>query len=112
MEAGERNRLITMTPVTQTQDADGYPTETPGQALKFWASKEDVGGRERAAASQESAPYSTRWELSYAAAIDPDLVTVPKRFTLAYQGREYDIVYASMIGQKEGVELLTLAKQG
>ena len=45
-------------------------------------------------------------------AIDPDLIDVPKVFALVCQARHHDIVAASLIGRRTGVELLTLARRG
>jgi len=111
MEAGERDRYIYLVPIT-AGTTPGFPVETDGTPLGMYASKQDIGGREQFAAAQLSAPYTTRWEVNYRADIDPDLVDVPKAFRLTYQGRGHDITAASMIGRKEGVEILTLARQG
>jgi len=110
MEAGERDRYVQFLPQTESQGSSHYPVMTDGTAIGAWARKDDVGGRERVAAEQLSAPYTTRWEVSYRADLDPDLVNVPKAFVLVYQERRYDITAASMIGRKEGVELLTVAQ--
>lgn len=112
MESGERDRLVSLIPQTQSAGSSRYPVDTDGTAIQLWARKDDVGGRERLAADQLSAPYTTRWEVPYLAAIDPDLVDVPKAFVLEYLGRRFDIQAASMIGRKEGVELLTLGRMG
>lgn len=113
MEAGERDRSITLVPVSDSRGSSGFPVETDAATVNqiaLWASKNDLGGRERFVANQLTAPYDTRWEVNYRSDIDPDLVNVPKTFALVYQGRRHDIVSASMIGRKEGVELLTLAR--
>lgn len=112
MEAGERDRLVRLVPLTEGVDTEHFPIEEEGTAISVWASKNDIGARERFTADQMSAPYTTRWELAYRSDIDPDVVDVPKAFRLVYQGRTYDIQAASMIGRKEGVELLTLARNG
>lgn len=41
--------------------------------------------------------------------MDPDLVDVPKKRRLSYQGRIYDITSASVEGRKEAIRLTTLA---
>jgi hypothetical protein len=112
MESGERDRLIALIPQVESAGASRYPVMTDGTPITLYASKSDIGGRERLAADQLSAPYTTRWEVNYREDIDPDLVNVPKLFKLVYQGRRFDIQSASMIGRKEGVEFLTLARMG
>jgi hypothetical protein len=71
-----------------------------------------IKGGERWIANQLSAPADTQWEMGYVASMDPDLLDVPKRRRLLYQGRVYDIVAAEMIGRREGIELLTKVKAG
>ena len=113
MEAGERTKQIRLIPIVQSQGRTGFPVETDGAAVTLWASKEDLRGQERLAADQMSAPFTTRWEVPYLEAIDPDRVDVPKAYELEYLGRRHQIQAASLIDksrQGEGVELLTLAR--
>lgn len=111
--SGRRDRLVTLIPVTQGIGSSGYPTEVDGtDTLALWARKDDIGGRERFSNTHETASYDTRWSVPYLPAIDPDHVNVPKVFVLSYLGRRYDIVQASMIGSNQGVELLTLSRNG
>lgn len=110
MEAGERNRLITLTPYAQGVDTSGFPTLTAGTPIDLWASRIDIGGRERSKASQETAAYDTRWEVSYVADLDPELEPVAATWILTSRGREHDVVFASLIEGKSGIEILTLAK--
>lgn len=112
LESGERDRLVTLQQLTESTGTSGFPVESWTTLTTWYASKSDVGGREKFGGGQQSAPYTTRWEGNYRADIDPDRVDVPKTRRLVYQGRTYDIVDASMIGRNEGVELLTLARQG
>lgn len=110
-DAGERDRAVTIQQLSSSTGTSKFPVETwTTLATPYWCTKQDVGGRERMAADQRSAPYTTRFEGGYRADVDPDLVDVRKTRRLLYQGRIYDIVDASMIGRKEGVEFLTLAK--
>lgn len=110
MEAGERDRLVTLQAVTQGKGASGAPVETVATLASVYASKADLSARERYLADQESAAADTRWEIDYRSDMDPELVDVPKSRRLVYQGRSHDIVTASQIGRREGVELVTLAK--
>lgn len=110
--AGNRDRQVYLVPLTDSQGNSGYPIETEApQAnwIKVLANRYDVSGRERFAADQESASYDTRWTLPYSARFDPEQVDVPKAFTLVYLNRRHDIVAASMLDRRRGVELLTLA---
>ena len=112
---GARDKWVYLVPITDSTGSSGFPVETDAissQWIGVWASREDVGGRERFAAQQVSAPYDTRWGLPYAAAFDPDVVNVPKVFALMHKSRRHDIVAAQVIGRSGGVELLTLARNG
>lgn len=112
LESGERDRYVTVQQLTESAGSSHFPVETWTELCRMFMSKIDVGGRERLAADQLSAPYTTRWEANYRPDIDPDLVDVVKQRRLVYQGRVYDITSASMIGRNEGVEFLTLANPG
>lgn len=113
MDAGERDRIITIQTCTDSEDGSGMPIETwttlQGCAQIF-ASKNEPRGEEKYGPDQLSASSVTRWEMAYRADMDPDLVNVPKVRRVLYQGRVHDIIEASEIGRKEGVELITLAK--
>ena len=110
MEPGERDRLVTVQALTDGTGTSGFPTETPATLAQVWMRKLDAGGRERFAAQQLSSPYDTQWEMGYRADMDPELVDVTKSFQLLYQGQVFDIVHASQIGRRDGIELLTLAR--
>jgi hypothetical protein len=113
--AGRRDRLVQLVAVTQSTGGSGFPVETDqpaDESIEVWASIEPLGGRERIQMNQVSAPFDTRWVLPYGTAWDPDIVDVPKTFALMHKGRRYDIVAAAIIGREEGVELLTLARNG
>lgn len=111
MDAGERDKRVLIQQATDTVGSSMFPVETwTTLADPVWMRKLDLRGDERFKASQLSAPAETQWEMGYRADMDPDLLNVPKTRRLVYQGRTYDITEASMIGRKEGIELLTLAK--
>lgn len=113
MEAGERDRVVTVQQLTDGAGDSQFPTETWATLIgTYWCSKEDVGGRERFAMDQTTAPYDTRWQGPYLASLDPELVDVAKTRRLVYQGRVHDIVAASQIGRRDGIEFLTLARMG
>lgn len=110
IDPGERDRLVTVQQ-RGVDDADdvGEPVETWTTLVSAYMKRIDASGRERFQASQVSAPYDTRWEMSYRADMDPDLVDVPKLRRLSYKGRYYDIVHAALINRQDGIELSTLA---
>ena len=110
MESGERTirALIQQRSAVDAVDAGGHPTETWSTLMYAWFRKQDQKGEERFVAGQLSGPKVTQWEMGYAASMDPDLLDVPKLRRLVYQSRIYDITDASLIGNREGVELLTL----
>lgn len=113
MEPGERDWIVELQQLTQPDQADdsGAPEENwTTLVAQMPAAKYDVNGQERFAAQQLSASYDTRWEINYRADMDPELVVVAKVRRLVHRGRVHDIVAATMIGRREGVELLTLAK--
>lgn len=112
MESGERDKQVTIQFLTESVGSSRFPVDdwTTVPSITMWASKRDLGSRERFAASQLSTPADVRWEINYRADMDPDVIDVPKKRRLVYKGRTYDIVSASQIGRNEGVELLTLAK--
>lgn len=112
-ESGERDRAVTVQQLTESAGASGFPVETWSTLVSpYWVKKMDASGRERFGSGQLSAPFDTRWEGAYHPDLDPETVNVAKTRRLVYQGRPYDIVAASMIGMREGIEFLTLARMG
>lgn len=115
MEPGQRDRRVTIQqrPAADASETSGFPVDGPWTTLVSCdMAKFDVGGRERFQSAQTSAAYDTRWEMEYRADMDPELVDVAKLRRLVYAGRTYDIVAASQIGRRDGVEITTLAKVG
>lgn len=109
MEVGERDKHVTIQQLAESAGTSGFPVDTWTTLAIVWMRKLDASGSERFRASQLSAAVDTQWEMGYRADMDPDLLDVPKLRRLVYQNRIYDITFASQIGRKEGVELLTLA---
>lgn len=107
--SGARDRLITVQQLTETLAPSRFPVSTWSDLSSVWAHKEDIGGRERVAQDQTSAPYDTKWTLPYSADWDPELVDVRKARRLLVQGRVHDIVAAAEVGRKAGVEVWTLS---
>lgn len=111
MEAGERDRYVV---IQQRPDSDatgisGYPVDNWTTLASVWMRRMDASGSERFRAAQLSSAVDTQWEMGYRPDMDPTLVNVPKLRRLLYQSRAYDIVFASEIGRREGIELITLA---
>jgi len=108
--AGLRTRQVTIQQLTESQGQSGYPVESWTSLVSLLASKVDEVGQERFAASQTTSPFDTTWQIPYLASMDPELLNVPKKRRLVYQGRVHDIVSASPIGElHRGIELRTLA---
>lgn len=114
MEPGERDWVITIQsrPLADEADDSGAPIETWTDLVTMPAAKYDVSGQEKFAAQQLSASYDTRWEINYRADMDPELLQVAKFRRILHRGRVHDIVDASLIGRREGIKLMTLAKVG
>lgn len=112
LAAGQRDHSVAIEQRPATIAGGGYPVETWTALETVWMSRKDVTADERFAAGQSSAYAGTIWVMAYRADMDPELVDVPKVRRLSYGGRMYDIVAASILGRKNGVELLTLVKVG
>lgn len=102
-------------PSTDVADSSGAPTEE-GQWTTLsrveYMQRMDLNGQERFAAAQESAPYDTAWQMVYRSDMDPDRLDVAKLRRIVWQGRTYDITFASVIGNKRAILIQTLARQG
>lgn len=109
--SGERDRpvVIQQLPSADRVAASRLPMEVWTHLATVWAQKDDQGGKERFAANQVSAPYDTRWSLPYRPDMDPELIDVPKQRRLIVNGRVHDIVAATEVGRKAGIELFTVA---
>lgn len=110
MAAGTRDRIITLQSKAESVGTSGVPVETWSTLVSAMpASRVDLSGREAFKSGQESAALETRWEINYRHDMDPELVDVPSTRRVVASGRAYDIVSASVIGRRQGVELVTLA---
>jgi len=108
--AGLRNRLVTIQQLTESKGPSGFPVESWVALTTVYASKNDETGQERFTTSQLSSPFDTTWQVPYLSTLDPELLNVPKKRRLIYQGRVHDIVSASPVGDlHRGIELRTLA---
>lgn len=109
MEAGLRDRCVTIEQAADSAGSSGHPVETWTPLCTLWAFRDDLRASERFAAQQVASRVEVRWEVNYRADLDPEQVDVTKTRRLVWQGRPYDITGASVIGRREGIELLTMA---
>lgn len=109
-DPGQRDRLIELQQLLQSTAASRLPVEAWTTLDAVFAKRTDLTGREQFQFAQVSASADTRWEIGYRGDMDPELVNVPKLRRVSYQGRAYDIVSASMIGRRAGIELITLSR--
>lgn len=108
--AGQRTRRVTIEQrqASDTAGSSGFPTDTWTTLAVEYMSRLDVRADERFRASQLSAAMETQWHMGYRDDMDPEIVDVPKMRRLSYAGRSYDIMTAALIGEKQGIELVTL----
>lgn len=109
IDIGSFVHQVTIQELTESVGESRFPTEAWSNMLTAWMERREARSGERLAAQQISASVTTHWVMRYTPDMDPDLVDVPKTRRLVYQGRVYDIVSASMISRKEGIELMTVA---
>jgi head-tail adaptor len=113
MEPGERNKAVTIQQLTESTATSGFPKESWSTLVTpVYMRKLDTRGDERFKADQIAASYQTQWEMGYRTDMDPELVDVAKKRRLVFQSRVHQIVMGSVIGQREGIELLTIAGSG
>lgn len=110
MEPGERDRRVTIEQRAATTAGSRYPKETWTTLTTAYMRMLDLRASERFKVSQNAPSSETQWEMGYREDMDPEQVDVPTTRRLVYQGRTYDITAASMIGRRDGIELLTIAK--
>lgn len=111
IDAGRRNRHVIMQQLAESTSTTGYPVDTWTELCEPWMEKRDLSGRERFTGIQQlSSPFDTEWIMAYRADCDPDLVDVPKKRRIVYQGRSFDIVFAEHLGVCEDIKFTTLAK--
>jgi head-tail adaptor len=117
LDAGRRNRHITLEQRTVADTADatsGEPLDAVWTTLvaAMPAARLGLVGMERFHSEQTRARFDDRWQINYRRDMDPELVDVPKLRRLSYQGRTFEIVAASVIGRRAGIELQTQAASG
>jgi|SRR6478735_5143040 len=110
MEPGERDRAVQIYQLVESRATSGFPKEGWTLLKTAWMRVLDQRGGERFTADQVAPRIETQFEMGYDTDMDPETVNVSKRRRLVYQGRTYDITSASMIGRREGIELMTIAQ--
>jgi hypothetical protein len=113
LSSGRRDRVARLEQFTAADTADA----TSGEPVETWTTlvprmpvgRIGVSGWERFKENQVTARFDDAWEMNYRADMDPDLVDLPKRRKMVYEGRELDIVYGQVIGRRAGIVVLTLA---
>lgn len=108
--SGLRDKLVTIQQMAKSKGPSGFPVETWTTLRTAYMNRQDARADERYAANQLSAAIETQWHSDYAADIDPELVNVPAKRRIVYGGRTFDILAATILGNKQGVEFVTLAK--
>lgn len=110
MEPGERDRAVVIQRLIEDVPESRFPSERWATLTPLaWMRKMDARAMERVKAEHIAAAFDTQWEMGYAENMDPELIDVPKKRRLVYQGRVHEIIGASQIGRREGIELLTIA---
>ncbi|MEO8678152.1 MAG: phage head closure protein [Vicinamibacterales bacterium] len=110
LNAGDLNLEVVIQQLTTSTGPSHAPVESWTTLLTAWMGREAQTGSERFNAAQVSASATTTWFMRYVDSMDPDLVDVPTKRRLSYQGRIYGIVQAEHIDRKERIVLTTLAK--
>lgn len=110
LAAGYRDKLVTIQERTNDSADSGFPTEQWATLARAYMSREDARSDERVIAANESAFIETRWTMLYMETMDPETVNVPSERRLIYRERTYDILAASLMDQRAGIELLTVAQ--
>ena len=111
---GRMDRLVTVEQGVASRDATSKaPTMTwTTLGTAFMENRPNVvSGRrgERFVADQLSASVETVWHTHYREDMDPEAIDVPKFRRLSFRGRTHEIVRASHLGMRAGIELVTIA---
>jgi hypothetical protein len=112
LSAGQRDRTITIEQVTDAVGPSHFPLEDWTPLVTVQAAYDDEGGGESFTAQQVAGTAAGRWTMPYRADCDPELVPVVKVRRVVANGRVYDIISATQIGRRQGLEFRTIAKVG
>ena len=112
----ERDRALTIQSLTPTTGSTGFPvdvwTNLTTAQKPYYAKKQDTQGNEKFEEGHLSSPLRTTWVGSYRPDMDPDLVDVPRLRRFLYKNRKFDIVSATMVGLKQTIRYITIARLG
>lgn len=110
LSAGELDREVTIQQLTESIGGSNYPIESWSTLVStVFMSRRDMRGYEIFKSGGLDAAANTVWQMQYRDDMDPELVDVQKTRRLLANGRSYDIVAASVIGFREGIELVTIS---
>lgn len=113
VDHGKRDRIVTIQQrSTEAVDAVGAPNPHGGWTTLVAAMpvfRQDVMGAEKFVNSQTAARLDARWEMNYRADMDPEVVDVTATRRLLAGTVVHDIVQASVLGRREGIEVFTIA---
>jgi len=107
--AGQRDTYVRLEQGTQSAGRSSRPILSWSLLESVWANKRDTSGAERLRAQQVEAQFDTTFTIPYSAAMDPTLVDVPTLRRVVYAERVFDIVFARLVGRRQGIELATRA---
>lgn len=111
LAVGRRTYPVTIQQATSSVGASRFPVESFTTLVELeWMARRSESQSEQLKAQHMTAPITTVWEMGYRADMDPDLLDVPKTRRLVYASRTYDIRSAIVIGERDAIELTTLAK--
>lgn len=110
--SGQRDHLVLIQQKPALPTGGGFPVENWTTLASEYMSRLDLRADERLAGARESAFSETQWHMAYRADMDPEMVDVPNTRQLVDRGRVYNIQTASIIGHRQGIELITLAASG
>jgi SPP1 family predicted phage head-tail adaptor len=109
LSAGALDREVTIQQLTESTGGSGFPVEAWARLDDVWMSRRDTRGYELQRAGTLAGAVQTVWQCQYREDLDPELLDVQKKRRLLVNGRAHDIVFASVIGRQDGIELVTIA---
>ena len=98
--------------MTDAVGASQFPIETWTPLVTVLAAYDEEGGGEVFTANQVAGTAAGRWTMPYRADCDPEVVDVVKLRRLVANGRVHDVIGATQIGRRQGLEFRTIAQAG
>lgn len=115
LQAGTRDKLVTIQALTEDVDGAGVPIE--GWVDLFpreWMAKRDAVLRDRSAEEFDAAQWAAHrwveWDCAFRSDMDADVIDLAKYRRLVYRARTYNIVQAAVLPHEDGhgIRLVTL----